>query len=322
MNLCRNRTVMIGGGICAVLLLVELVVLAIGAVRLSKANAGLRQELQHLTRLEQRNPYPSDANVEVLKNNLDELEFRVGELAAELKRDPFPRDSVEAAEFSARAQDVIERFRNRAVRAGMQLPESLEAGFAQYASGGAVPEAAHVPRLSRQLYSVERVADVLVQSGVTSVSTISRDVFEVSDEPEMVRRRPVRNRPGSGGRKLQPPTASYTESDGIYSIEQIAVSFTASEEVVWRVLDLFAGAPHVMVVSGFSHQTQSDILAYNPSAVKRGEESDETVRYLAEGILSGENALSRPERIISGDEQVSVRLTIDVYNFDLAEDNR
>lgn len=322
MILRGNKTVRIGGGICALLLFGEMTALIVGAVRLSKAKAVLQQERQDLMKLEQRNLYPSAANVEVLENNLDVLEYRVGELAAELNRDPFPRDSVEAAEFSARAQNVIERFRNRAGQAGVKLPDSLEAGFAQYASGGAVPQAAYVPRLSRQLYSVERVADVLVQSGVTSVETMSRDVFEATEEPEPMRRRPLRNQPTPRGQDPQASTASHVGPDRIYFIEQVVVSFTASEEVVWRVLQSFAAAPHCMVVSGFAHHTQSEILAYNPAAMKRGEVSDETQRYLAGGILSGENALSRPERIISGDELVSVRLTVDVYNFDPVENKR
>lgn len=311
----------IGGGICVLLLVAEAAVFLIGSVRLSKAKAGLQLEQQRLMRLEQRHPYPSHANVSVLEHNLDELEYRVGELAAELDRDPFPRDSVEAAEFSARAQSVIEHFRSRATRAGMHLPESLEVGFAQYASGGAVPLAAHVPRLSRQLCSVERVADVLVQSGVTSVQTISRDLFETADEPAAGRRRLRRDPSGSMGLHPQ-PAGAFIGPDGLYVIEPVSVSFTASEEVVWRVLDLFAQAPHFMVVSGFSHQTRSEILAYKPAMAKRGHENDETMRYLAEGILSGDKALSRPERIISGNEQVFVRLTIDVYNFDRAGNTR
>lgn len=312
----RNKTILIAGSVCAAALLVEIAFLAIGAVRLSKANRLLRHEQKRLTGLQQRNPYPSVDNVRVLEKNLDELKYRVGELAAELKRDPFPRDSVEAAEFSARAQDVIERFRSRATRAGMRLPETLEVGFSQYASGGAVPEAIHVPRLSRQLYSVERVADVLVQSGVDSVDIMSRDRFETEQEAEAPRRRSPRNIPNSRERKLP---ASSVGPNNIFYTERVGVSFSASEDVVWRVLDLFAAAPHCMVVSGFSHQTQSDIMAYNPAAFKRGEENSETARYLSDGILSGDEALSRPERVIAGNELIAVQLIIDVYNFDLEE---
>ena len=68
-----------------------------------------------------------------------------------------------------RAQATIECFKGQAAKAGIELPVGLEAGFSQYASGGAIPVLDHVPRLSRQLYSVEKVADVLIQSEVASI---------------------------------------------------------------------------------------------------------------------------------------------------------
>ena len=318
MSLRGNRVLMIVGGVCATILIAEAVVLSVGIAGLSKSNKTVKQEQWRLTRLLKRNPYPSAENVQVLEKNLDELEYRIGALTAEMKRDPFPRDAVEAAEFSARAQDVIERFRARAVRAGMKLPESLEVGFAQYASGGAVPQPLHVPRLTRQLYSVERVADVLVQCGVTSVDKLSRDLFEGSAGAEIPHRRRPRNAPDSNVRKPLSLVASEVGPNNLFYIERIGVSFSAKEEAVWRVLDGFAVVPHFMVVTEFAHRTRSGILEYNPDAVKAGSD-DETLRFISEGILSGAKALSRPERIIAGDELVEVRLVVDVYNFEPGE---
>ncbi|MDF7823213.1 Amuc_1100 family pilus-like protein [Pontiellaceae bacterium B12227] len=318
MNLRGNKKLMIGGGICAAVLIVEVAVLAFGGVRLSQAKKAVKQERVRLTRLFKRNPFPSAENVQVLEKNLDELEYRIGAITAEMIRDPFPRDAIDAAEFSARAQDVIERFRERAEQSGMVLPDSLEVGFAKYASGGAVPQVSHVPRLMRQLHSVERVADVLVKNGVASVDKLSRDLFEASVGPEIPQRRRPRNTPASGARKPLSLVASESGPDGSYYIERIGVSFSAKEAVVWRVLDGFAASPHVMVITEFAHQTRSGILDYSPEAVKAGGD-DETLRFLSEGILSGARALSRPERIIAGDELVEVRLMVDVYNFQPGE---
>ena len=318
MSLRQNKTLMMGGGICAAILIVEAAVLAVGAVGLSKANKTVEREQRRLTKLLKRNPYPSAENVQTLEKNLDELEYRIGALSAEMTSDPFPKEAVEAAEFSARAQDVIERFRKRAERAGMVLPKSLEVGFAKYASGGAVPKALHVPRLTRQLYSVERVADVLVKSGVTSVDKLSRDLFEGATGADISPRRRPRNAPPSSVRKPLSLVASVSGPGGLYYMERIGVSFTAKEDKVWRVLDGFAAASHFMVVTEFAHRTNSGILDYNPDAVKAGGD-DETLRFLSEGILSGAKALSRPERIIAGDELVKVRLMVDVYNFEPGE---
>ncbi|MEI6891568.1 MAG: Amuc_1100 family pilus-like protein [Pontiella sp.] len=312
MSFRQHKALMIGSGICAAILVVEATVLAVGMVRLSKANQIMKLEQQRLARLLTRNPYPSVKNVQRVEKNLDELEYHLGALSAEMMRDPFPEAAMEAAEFSARAQDVIERFRKRAKRAGMVLPDSLEVGFAKYASGGAIPQVSDVPRLTRQLYSVERVADVLVKSGVTSVDKLSRDLFEISTAADIPPRRRSRNAPSPVVRKSL--LASKSGPNGLFYIERIGVSFTAQENMVWRVLDGFAAAPHFMVVAEFSHRTNSGVLTYNLEAGKGDDE--ETQHFLSKGILSGRNALSRSERIVFGDELVEVRLTVEVYNFE------
>ena len=325
MNLPKNKLLTIGGGVVGAILLVEVVLLVLANLQLGRATRELDGTYRKLQRLHNRDPYPSEQNVKALQGNRERLDYEVGELAAVLRRDPFPADAAEAADFSARAQDVIERFRKRADTAGVVLPENLEVGFAQYASGGAVPAAHHVPRLSRQLYSVERVADVLVQGGVNSIGGLSRDMFEDAPvaEPPARRRRPVRGAPPPKERKPVGRLASEVHADGLYYIERIGVEFRATEDVVWRILDLFAAAPHFMVVSEFAHKTESDILSYNPETVKRGGEGDDaTLRYLSEGILVGKKALSRPERLITGNEAIAVKLVVDVYNFELTEASR
>jgi hypothetical protein len=321
MNVRKNLLLVIGGGSFAVLLLVALVFLFRANADFQGQRKVLERQYKRLTELNTRKPFPSVENIEKAKRNLDQLEYRVVELGGGLSRDPLPADAIDAADFSAQAQDVIERFRKRAVDAGILLPENLEVGFARYASGGAIPEQAHVPRLSRQLYSVEKVVDVLVRSGAHSIEALTRDIFEIQtvpvpEETDSRRRRPRREvTPAKPGKNIH-TVASAVQPDGLYAIERIGASFTATEDEVWRTLDLLASAPHFMVVVAFRHNTQSDILAYNPEAVKRGGEGDdEALRFLAGGILSGSKALSRPERIIAGNELVRVTISVDVYNF-------
>ncbi|VGO21588.1 Amuc_1100 family pilus-like protein [Pontiella sulfatireligans] len=322
MNLKNNLLRRTGIGVCAAMLLAEATLLVVARVELGRQSAVLKRNSHRLSALHARAPFPSPDNVARMEKSLERLEYQVGELAAAAMRDPFPQEAVEAADFSARAQGVIERFQARAQRAGVTLPASLEVGFSQYASGGAVPDVKHLPRLSRQLYSTDRVADVLVRGGVTSIESLSRDVFEVQAGPEeMSGRRPRRG-------EAPPPTpmkkgmaASATHPDGLYMIERIGVAFTAGEDEVWRVLDLFASASRFMAVAGFSHQTQAGILSYNPEELMQGGAvDDETLRYLSEGILVGKKALSRSERIIAGNEPIRVELLVDVYNFIREED--
>ncbi len=324
MNVRNHPVLVAGGGACAVLLLFALVFLFRSHSDYRRQTVALETLYHRLAELNTRNPFPSSGNEVQMEKNLGQIEFHVGELAARLARDPFPLDAVEAADFSARAQGVIERFQKRADGAGIVLPDRLEVGFAQYASGGAVPAAEDVPRLTRQLYSVERVADVLARSGVHSIEMLSRDLFESESDPvpEMRdRRRGRRNASISVPMRSIREVASVVHPEGLYYIERIGVGFTAREDGVWRVLDLFASAPHFMVVTSYSHVTQTKILSYNPEAVKRGGEGiDETLKFLSTGVLAGSTALSRPERLIAGNELIHVSLVVEVYNFEpLAE---
>ena len=314
MNLKRNRLLIVGGTLCGVLL-VEMVLLAWSGSALRRERRILEANHQRLVELHTRNPFPSMENVKRLQGDLDRFKAQVDELISELARDPFPRRSLDAADFSSRAQTMIERFRRRAERVGVEISPTLEAGFAYYTRGGAIPEARHVPRLSRQLHSVRRVVEVLLRSEVDSINAISRKEFEtrtVSATPvERRRSRRVAVRAGA----MNTPLSGGGNTYGFFSIERIGVSFTANEEIVWKVLDSFASAAHFMVVAEFSHASETTILSFNPEAIKSGVSDDETMRYLSEGILVGKTALSRPERIIAGRETVRVDLLVDVYDF-------
>ncbi len=312
MKFRNNSMQVIVGAVCLLILAAELCWLIIGGLGYAAARGRLAANLSRLERLERRSPYPSAANLKVLEENLDVLEYQVGELYAAVSRGPAPRGHVESAELSARIQAEVERFRRRAEEAGVLLPDTLEAGFSEYASGGAVAAPRNAPRLMRQLHSVSALTDVLIDSGVQSIGSITRDRFERESGPDLVRRRSVNARQAGDER----PPASQVGPGGLYLIERIGVEFSAYEDGVWRVLEGLASSPRFMTVSEFSHTTDGRVHDYSPQAVKRGVETDdETLAFLREGVLRGDQALPRPERIIAGTDRVRVRMMVDVYNF-------
>jgi len=309
---------MIAAGISALILVAEIVWLGVSAYRFSTVSKDLKVEQRVLSRLQARDPYPSAENKAVLEDNLDELSYLVGELAAELNRDPAPENMVEPAELSAFIQTQVERFSKRAEREGVELPDTLEAGFSQYASGGAVANPGDVPRLMRQLHSIRALGDVLMESGVASIDKMSRDLFENEGPREALRRRNAdrfaKTKKSEGVNSI----ASEIGPAGLYLVERVGITFRADEEAIWAVLQGIASAPQFMVVQEFSHRSASNILTYSPGLVKSGAETDnETMTFLREGILRGETARSRPERIVAGNELVEVRMMVDVYHFNV-----
>lgn len=313
MNFRKHKVLIIGGGIGMVLLLAALVFLYRSASAYRTQDRAIDRQYRRLAELNARNPFPSVENVEQLEKNLARLDQHNHALADTLGRDPFPPDVIEAAGFSAMAQSVIERFRRRADEAGIRLPEMLEAGFAQYASGGVVPAAQHVPRLSRQLYSVERVADVLVDCGVTSIDMLTREDFEKpKTEAPSRRRRGAEPLPVvEEGSRAQ---ASVVGPDDLYYAERVGVEFVATEVETWLVLERLASVPHFMVVTEFSQITQTDILSHNPDEFGKAEDA-ELKSFLESGVLTGDQAILRDERIVAGNEMLKVSLSVLVYNF-------
>lgn len=311
----------LGAACCGVALLIALILLIRSGLELRDVRRAQERSHQRLATLQARKPYPAESNVEALKEKAEALEFHVGELSAELGRDTYAQENLEAAAFSARVQDILERMRKRAERTGVGIPPGMEASFARYASGGAIPRGEHVPRLVRQLQAVERIGEVLIHSGVDSILSLTRDRFEF---PAAVPKEKVRRAPRRRWRRNEVEesdvsfeTASAAHPQGWYSAERVGVMFSATQESVWRVLNRLASTPRFMAVAEFSHITQTRIVDYDPESVVRGEEADdEMLRFLSEGILVGSEALSRPERIISGEELVEVSLLVDVYRFE------
>lgn len=325
MNVRNHRVLWVGGGACSVWLGAALFLLVRASAPYQQQSKEIHRRYRRLSELNARNPFPARENLKQMERNLERLESYVGALEVQLRRDPFPNALVDAAGFSARAQGVIERFRKRADDAGIRLPDRLEAGFAKYASAGAIPAEEHVPRLSRQLYSVERVADVLVRGGVLSIETLTRDLFEAPASPARQtsdrRRRARREVADPPPKKGLRSGVAGVQPERLYYIERVGTTFTATEQSVWQVLDLLASAPHFMAVTDFTHTTQTDILSYNPdAAVRRGPGDAEVLEFRSSGILSGSKALSRLERLVAGEETIQVSLRVDVYNFEPARE--
>jgi len=334
MNLSKKRLLIIGWGICTFLLLIALIFLIRNAYEYRSELSVLKTQYRKLEQLNSREPFPSAENVARMKENLETLQQNLRELKGELNKNPFPVISLAAVDFPAQVQKSIRQFRRRAKAANVKFPGNMEIGFSQYASGGAIPSPENVKRLVCQLYSVEKVADILIRSGVSSIEGLEREVFEKSgaaDEEPGVPEEIQRTRRGRRSRQLTKRTknmtfrtASFIHPDKLYSYERIRAVFTAREDAVWEVMKLLAVSPQFIAVSEVKLETQTTILSYRPEAVKQAEtttlDDNESIQALAAKVLAGAK-LTRLERQIAGGEQITVFLTADVYNFGIEEQN-
>lgn len=273
---CRRGALPIGGSVVAGALVVVLVHSAMAFARGRAELSLVERELERLTR---RSAYPSTENLKELEDERDALAFMISELDVSMHAGAHIEGVPDAAVFSARAQAAIERYQARITGVGIVVPDELEVGFAAYASGGAVPDVLHVPRLMRQLDAVERVLDLLLEAEVASIDALERERFEFSPNP------PQENEGAEG--------------------ECIRVGFTAEEGSVWRALELFGQPARLLEVVEISHRTQSDMLRYE---VSEKQTTDPAVS--EDQMFEGDAALSRSERIVAGGEWVRVELVL------------
>ncbi|MCF7848526.1 MAG: Amuc_1100 family pilus-like protein [Kiritimatiellales bacterium] len=333
MNSRKNMPLVVGGAICAVLLLVALFFLFRFGSAYRAEQKVLKSQYQRLEQLNTRKPFPSAENVEKVKDNLAALEANLQTLMQALNKNSFQGQDLKAVDFSSRVQRAIQRFKDKAQEGNVALPQNMEIGFGQYASGGALPAPENVGRLVQQLHSIERVANILIKSGVISIEALEREVFEKpesqgeegadADAGSQSRRSSRRSRaPAKAAPDKKQNVASFVHPDGLYTFERVSVVFTAREDNLWRVMDLLASSPQLISISEIAFETQTKIMSYSPADVVEAEagmmEGNESLKSLAARVLSG-TKLSRQERQIAGDETIRASMKVDVYQFERSE---
>lgn len=283
----RKRRVLMLKGLGA-LCLVMLLFCCVALVASARQRVRVEDLAKHVRALKGGQPSPTRQNVEVLKANNQAYEDRLNMQASLLTRGAPAEPVLEPAGFSARAQGIVGQLREEAEEAGVGLLDSLELGFTPYVSEGRIPAESDVCRLSQQLDVVERVVRLLIDARVLSIDAV---VCEPSAD---------------GGLGVA----------GVSGLcrERVCFSFTGAEQSIWLALKGIADSPRFMVLDSFSHTLDADILAYRVAS-SSCRPSDEVAAFLKEGVLRGDQALPRSERIVAGRERVRVSVTIDCFYF-------
>jgi hypothetical protein len=296
--------------------------------------------------LSEANPYPSSDNVKVMQTNLQmAVDFYV-ELQSELCRDRKPPELLGAAQFNVLLQDTFTALREAAnwqggseEEAGTLLPEPFYFGFDQYT--GALPEEENIPRLVRQLRTIESVCTLLFENRVSAIEKIDRTIFEAGVQGGQIQGRGLD--PFGNLTPLDTTTAASAEEESdLYSVEHVNIIFHARDEQLWKVMDAFCANPVFTVVTDVAlvntaapdprsgsrtgrrpmmpptmmnrpRGGQLDQLGLPPNMRNRGPMlPGEGRRSSNEPVI----LLAREDRIAAGqDERVQATLGLDVYRF-------
>ncbi|MBU0679781.1 MAG: Amuc_1100 family pilus-like protein [Verrucomicrobia bacterium] len=322
MNIRKHMTLVVGGAICLLLFVVAVVFLFKFRGEYGQERSELKSALQKLDRLNRREPFPSQSNLEREADNLEVLKSYFANLRASLSSGEVTVETLEPAQFPSTLEQSIRRMVRVALDNNVKLADRFSFGFSKYAEG-ALPRGKDMERLVLQLKTTEQLADLLFNAKIDSLDVCEREEFEDQQEvaqPEVVAR--GRTRPG----RISTPSvvAGEEEGDGLYTRERYVFDFSASEQAFWRVMnvlgssDLFVAASEVTVRTVASKEKKQEsietggvgevrlgtpLLGRSPTSAK-GQSAD--AEYAKR---------SHDERVVAGREILNVRIKVDVYRF-------
>lgn len=279
-----------------------------------------------LVRLTNREPaFPSEANVEQEKKQIETYRKYKDDLFAAMRKGQEDLWESNRDGFRRRLQECLTTLENEARKHAVGLPPRFPFGFQRYIAG-ALPEDGEIQRLMAQLQAVTAICGILYDSGIAELRGVERMEFEKSaqaagnDENSSARAR-RRGRDRGDEETSKAPTELYVDPDHLFCKEHFAVTFTARDDALWKILDRLAqGAPFI-VVTGVT-VTNPERPAVAQVSGSGGESSgavsqDGWTSAGGQNTLGGSHAeeLPRELRICAGQEKPEVRLELDVYRF-------
>lgn len=278
-----------------------------------------REQYQRLTG---RTPYPSSANVDIMRDNLDELNQLSRSWIDELVAQQVEPMYLERAEFPPLVEGKMTELWDSAAQNKVGLPVDFAFGFKEYIEG-AVPLTNDIPRLTVQLETIYELGQMLFDAKISKLINIEREVFEKEKRkaaaPEKKRRR-RRPDPKEDDKRVEGEFASETE---LYVAERYKISFEARDNAVWNVLNAFSRSSLFIVIH--SIELNSELSPHTPISFDKLREE----KMRAMGGVNVKNAAmmkidlpDRDARVVSGREPVSVVADVIVYRFKKADEEK
>lgn len=316
----KYMALVVGGGIALLLAIIVLVLLIIfsgGYAQIQDDLSSNQRELERLTRLD---TFPSIENVSRLNENLDELEMFRDELLLSLAAAQPTIPAMERVAFPPELERTWQRLRNLADRNEVLIASEMRFGFERYAAGN-LPLQAHVERLLSQLYSINSIAEILIESGIAELRGVEREVFEerrpqdTPAEAQTGRRRP-RAEPQQREDAVRTSAPEPHGVDDLYSRERFTFTFLATEHALFQALNRISEHPVLMVVRNLELRNEMGLGGVSAAARLNSRLQPR------EGTRAGTTAPRsedqtqppmREDRVVAGRERIQTRLVIDVY---------
>jgi hypothetical protein len=244
--------------------------------------------------LQNKVPFPSEANLKTIQSGLDDYAARVARLRAQLAKMEVPLDAtVTPQQFQDGLRAAVNDIRERAAANNVKLPENFYFGFDQYQTQ--VPSDTAAPYLNRELGVIKTLVGHLVDLKVSSVNSLRR-----SPLPQESGSAPAG---GAGKDKQAPP-------DRVFEKFPFEISFTAEQSKFRVAFNSLLGSNQFLLVRSLNLQNSSQQA---PSKAA----PDGSPSAVANPFASGQagSADQKNLQVIFGRETVNATLRIEILDF-------
>ena len=327
----RNLALVVGGAVSLVLVAVTAVITATGVGAASRNRQDMLATSGRLAAFYDRNPFPSEANIEAEESRLKIREEQYAALAAALEKGAVVVEGEHLpGSFRLTCEETVAALRKAAPQAESGesvIPADFYFGFDRYdPSKGGIPAAQeHVTRLLRQLKMVDGLVRALYTSGVLKIETVRRQEFDnaaATSERETSgrssRRASSRATSDSSGFALEMNPPADEEAPVSIDRQRFGFVFLAREASLVATLNAIGAMWPFAQVSGLTMEKAGPDVVFPAKEEDKPKDAE-----LLPAPAIRQPPKGRTSRIVSGalrEAPMKVQMTVDVFTFDKPAD--
>ncbi len=265
-----------------------------------EATDGYEQAVKSLHNLQNRSPFPSQANLETAKKAQKEYKDELDTLRGQLLRMQAPLNpSIKPQQFQDDLRQAVNDLASKALAAGVKLPENFYLGFNQYEATPPTDQAA--PALARQLTIINRIVTRLVEYKVEAIDDLKR--APLPEESPAPRATP----PPTGGKAGAAANNAATALIVRYPFD---ISFTTDQSKFRIALNSILESEQFLILRGLN------IRNTNPAGppVTDPSATSSAAPTAAETVEASKNL-----NVLLGRESLKVALRIEIIDFSKLE---
>ena len=240
--------------------------------------------------LQNRVPFPSDANLKAIQSGLADYSSNIQNLQSQLAKMVFPLDEkITPQQFQDGLRTAVNDIRAKADANGVKLPANFYFGFDQYQTQ--VPAEHAAPSLNRQFLVIQALIVRLVDYKVTSIDGVVRTPL------------PSESGPASAGQKKS------DNAEPVLARFPFDVSFTAEQGKFRVAFNSLLGSDQFLIVRSLELQNSNPL----PPSKKTAESAASPAANAFSAAPAGKEPGSM--QVILGREVVKVTLRLEMLDF-------